>query len=457
MTPWTFQALTFAVLGAPLFGLLGLGLALLLARPPSEKSTARFVRALLGSSLLGALLLAAGALLEDKEQILVSGGPWFELGPYRFELEFLLDGLSLTFALLTLVLGGIVSHFSSRYLHREPGYQRFFLFLLLFVSGMLVLSLAGTVDLLFFGWELVGVSSALLIAFFQRRRDPVENGLRTFAVYRFTDVGLLAAAVLLHHSAHTSRFDVAFGQAHWPEGLPLIQGAAVPGILLLFLLAAMGKSAQVPFGGWLPRAMEGPTPSSAVFYGGISIHAGAFLLLRAAPLLDRSPGVKVVILLVGLSTALFGTFVGRVQADAKSQLAYAAMGQVGLIFVEIALGLRFLALLHIAGHASVRTLQFLRAPSVLQEFHRIQAGRGGELRQSGLHYELLLPLRLRRRLYALALGRGGVEAGVHRFLVAPLLGLAQALEHGEIALGRFFLSPPRKPASRPLGEEETAP
>src|SRR5438045_9561197 len=142
-------------------------------------------------------------------------------------------------------------------------------------------------------------------------------------------------------------------------------------VSLLLLLAAAGKAAQVPFSGWLPRAMEGPTPSSAIFYGAISIHAGAYLLLRVQPMLVQSGFACAMVIAIGVATAIHGTMAGRASADAKTSLASASLTQVGIVFVEIGIGWQSIALVHISGHAMVRTLQFLRAPSMLHDYPKI--------------------------------------------------------------------------------------
>jgi NAD(P)H-quinone oxidoreductase subunit 5 len=252
--------------------------------------------------------------------------------------------------------------------------------------------------------------------------------LRAFAVYRCCDVGLLVGAVLIHHYAHTSDFELVFDRRHFPDGLSHVEGSAATVVALLLVFAALGKSAQVPFGGWLPRAMEGPTPSSAIFYGGLSIHAGAYLLLRASPILDRSPIAAGVLVLIGLVTAVYATLTGRVQSDAKNQLAYASMAQVGLILAEIGLGLRLLAVAHIAGHAAVRTLQFLRAPSLLHELHLIHGAARGELSRPGAPYEQLLPARVRTWLYAIAVHRITLDVVLERWLLGPVLFVARTLD-----------------------------
>jgi NAD(P)H-quinone oxidoreductase subunit 5 len=177
--------------------------------------------------------------------------------------------------------------------------------------------------------------------------------------------------------------------------------------------------------------MEGPTPSSAIFYGALSVHAGAFLLLRAGPLLDQTPLAAGALVAVGGLTAVHATLIGRVQSDVKSALAYASLTQVGIILVEIGLGLRFVALLHMLGHGSLRSLQFLRAPSLLHDLHRVENAVGGHLARSGLRLERLVPGRMRRRLYRLALERAHLDALLDAYVVAPCLGLfrrADALE-----------------------------
>ena len=306
-------------------------------------------------------------------------------------------------------------------MHREPGFNRFFLFYSLFVLGMVTTSLAGTIETLFTGWELVGLSSALLVAFYHERLSPVQNGLRVWCVYRLSDAALLLASVVLHHLTGEGDFDKLMRVGYWPEGTALLTEPQCLAVGLLLLVAAMGKSAMVPFSGWLPRAMEGPTPSSAVFYGALSVHLGAFLLLRVSPLLDQSLTLRVIIVLVGLSTAIFGTFAARVQTDIKCALSFASLTQVGIIVAEIGFGLRYLALIHILGHACLRTLQFLRAPTLLHDYHLLENAIGARLpiRTSLLDRRFSATARL--WLYRLAIQRGYLDACLSDYLVAPVL------------------------------------
>ena len=213
----------------------------------------------------------------------------------------------------------------------------------------------------------------------------------------------------------------------WPGHVNNLAGqeAAIVAVLLVF--AASGKSAQGPFCGWLVRAMEGPTPSSAVFYGAISVHAGAYLLLRIEPLLHYSPVATALVIFIGLTTAFLGTLVHRTCADAKTSLAYASQTQLGLIFAEIGFGWTTFAVVHLISHAVLRTLQFLRSPSMLRDYNRVHAAAGGQIDPTGEHYESLLPKKVQVWLYRIALGRGFYDAIVDRFIVAPAVAFARFL------------------------------
>jgi NAD(P)H-quinone oxidoreductase subunit 5 len=191
------------------------------------------------------------------------------------------------------------------------------------------------------------------------------------------------------------------------------------------LLAASGKAAQVPFSGWLPRAMEGPTPSSAIFYGAISIHAGVYLLLRIQPLLAQSAPAAALVILIGLATAIHGTVTGRASADAKTSLAYASLTQVGVMFVEIGIGWTTIAVAHMLGHTMVRTMQFLRAPSMLHDYHQMHSAMGGEITPAGWQYEDLLPKHVHLWLYRWAFDRGHLDTILDLWVIQPLCKLSR--------------------------------
>lgn len=422
------QAILVFVVLAPgaVFG--GLAFLWLLGCVPGERMVSRitgltfFACALGLAVLLWKLAFGAGAFARGtlaatgSPAVMVTFGNWFAVHAYRFPLVLMVDRLSLPFLAMTVLLSGLIGQFSATYLHRERGFFRFFLLLHLFAFGSLLAFAAGSFDLLAAGWEIVGITSVLLIGFFQLRPAPVENGLRVFAIYRACDIGLLVGIFAMHRWAGTAAFNVSF---------PMLTGTKAVTVCLLFLLAAAGKAAQIPFSGWLPRAMEGPTPSSAIFYGAISIHAGAYLLLRVQPMLAQSKLASALVVLIGAATAVQGTIVGRASADAKTSLAYASLTQVGVVFVEIGMGWTSIAVAHILGHATVRTMQFLRAPSMLHDYHRMRSAIGGEISPSGRQFESLLPEALQLWLYRSAFDRFHLDTILDRWVIHPLLEVSR--------------------------------
>ncbi|MFN0079382.1 MAG: proton-conducting transporter membrane subunit [Prosthecobacter sp.] len=405
---------------------LSLGLLWLLGGAIPERAMSRLTKGVYALLTIVVGMIAWQMWQTDTPSIHVSLGNWFTVGHYGFPLSLLIDRLSLPIVGITVVLTGIVGAFSVRYLHRDPGFHRFFLQLHLFSFGALLIFTANSLDLLIAGWELVGITSVLLIGFFQYRPDPVRNALRVFGIYRIADLNLLLAVFLAHHWFGTASWDAMFS-GEWPGHVSNLNDNAVSVIAVLLVFAASGKSSQGPFCGWLPRAMEGPTPSSAIFYGAISVHAGAYLLLRVEPIIRSSWFATGLVIFIGLTTAVLGTLVHRTCADAKTSLAYASQTQLGLIFAEIGLGWTTLAIIHIIGHAMVRTLQFLRAPSMLHDHHRLHAAAGGHLAPTGAQYDSFLPKYVQLWLYRFALGRGFYDSIVDRFVIAPVLCVARFL------------------------------
>ncbi len=413
--------------GSPAALLVLLGGASLVSRPLPERWTGRLAAGLLTTSCSALVIALAVNGTTRTDTVLLSYGAWSSSHRGGIALEFLVDRLSLGFAALAAAIAGVVSAFSNRYLHREPGYNRYFVLLAMFVTGMLLVSLAGNVEVLFAGWEFVGLSSALLVAFFHERPAPVSNALRVFAVYRLSDAAMLAAAVLLHHVAGSGSLSMLFGRGAAAASTGLTTTSATT-IAVLLVIAVAGKSALLPFSGWLPRAMEGPTPSSAVYYGSLSIHAGCFLLLRSAPLLDQAPVARLLAIALGASTALFAAVTTRVQSDVKSSLAYASLTQVSLIIIEIAIGWHTIAFLHLVGHACFRLLQFLSAPNVLHDLHGIEAAMGERPSGRGTVLDAIMPETIRRRLFLVALERGFLDATLDRFVVGPFGHVASRLD-----------------------------
>ena len=410
------------VVACPLLLTVALGLPSLLGRRVSERATTRLVFAATVVGLLAAVVVLVSMLVLGTRLVSIELGNWVVIPhAYHFSVKFIFDRLSVPLVIMSFILSGTIGAFADRYMHREGGFNRFFVLYAVFVLGMVVTSLAGTIETLFAGWELVGLSSALLIAFFQERPAPSRNALSVWVIYRFSDAALLLAAVAMHHLRGEGDFYKLLGAGTWPEEHATLAANQALVVGLLLLVAAAGKSALVPFSGWLPRAMEGPTPSSAVFYGALSVHLGAFLLLRVSPLLECSTWLAAAVVVLGLTTAVFAYFAGSVQTDIKSALSFASLSQVGIIVAEIGLGFRYIALIHLIGHASLRTLQFVRAPSLLQDYHTLENAIGQRLPAAGTPWSRMAAGRNHVRLYRLALDRGCLDSILAEYVAVPFV------------------------------------
>jgi len=289
----------------------------------------------------------------------------FKNDSFEIFIDYYFDKITAVYALIGSLLTFLVAIFSRYYLHREEGFKRFFNLLLLFFLGYNIIVFSGNFETLFVGWELLGLASFLLIAFYRDRFLPVKNAFKVISLYRLSDICLLLGMWFSHQVWHRN---IAFNIFN--------DTAAVTGHLqhdylycvllsLLLIIASAIKSAQFPFSSWLPRAMEGPTTSSAIFYGSLSTHIGVFVLLRTYPFWEGLLIIKILIIAGGFVTALIASGISRVQSSVKAQIAYSSITQVGLMFVEIALGWHNLALVHFMGNAFLRTYQLLVSPSVL--------------------------------------------------------------------------------------------
>jgi NAD(P)H-quinone oxidoreductase subunit 5 len=429
-----FQLLGLIVITSPAVLLGVLGIPLLLGVTLTERTQASCTKAAVLFGLLASVAILVLMLLTGSRHVPIELGNWVSIEEehFHFHLKFVFDRLSVPFVILSFVLCGTVGAFASVYLHRERGFSRFFLLYAVFLLGMITSSLAGTIETLFFGWELVGLSSALLVAYFHHRPGPVLNGHRVWSVYRIADAAFLVAALAMHHLIGAGDFEVLMGSGPWPDGVAAIDAWSALAVGLLLLVAAAGKSGMVPFSGWLPRAMEGPTPSSAIFYGALSVHLGTFLLLRVSPLLDASAALQVAVVVLGIVSAVFGALASRVQSDVKNALAFASLTQVGIITVEIGLGLRYIALIHMIGHACLRTLQLLRAPSALRDQQMLEDAAGAHLTGD----QARPPQTTSRRqlwLYRFALERGSLDALLDEWIIHPFLRIFRwfdSLERG---------------------------
>jgi NADH-quinone oxidoreductase subunit L len=412
------------VVAMPVMLLCVLGVSSLINRKLSEQATSRWCEGAMVTGLLAAIGVLVLMLVHGTRHEQLDMGNWVAIQHYHFSVKLVFDRLSVPLVILSFVLCGTIAAFATRYMHREGGYNRFFVLYAVFVLGMVLTCLAGTIETLFAGWELVGLSSVLLVAFYHERPAPVENGLRVWIVYRISDAALLVAAIVMHHIQGEGDFDKLLGASPWPEGHLVVAGSQTILVGALLIIAAAGKSALVPFSGWLPRAMEGPTPSSAVFYGALSVHLGAFLLLRMGPILESSPWLAASVVALGLATALYAYLAGSVQTDIKSALCFASLVQVGLIVAEIGCGLRYIALIHLLGNACLRTLQFIRAPTLLRDYHLLENAIGAHLPAAG--GSIAKPSdRFEGWLYRFSLERGYLDALLMRLFVSPLVRFFQ--------------------------------
>lgn len=283
---------------------------------------------------------------------------------FVFAIQFYYDHITAVYSIVGAILFFLVSTFSRYYMHRDEGYKRFFNTILFFALGYNLIIFSGNFETLFIGWEIIGLSSFLLIAFYRNRYLPVKNAFKVLSNYRLSDLSIILAMWMMHHLTHQN---ITFTQLAEANAIALQdnQNNMAVFIVWMIVLAAVVKSAQFPFTSWLPRAMEGPTSSSAIFYGSLSVHIGVFLLLRTWPFWQDMLWIKIVIITIGILTGIIATLIARVQPTIKTQIAYSSAAQIGIIFVEVALGFHILALIHFAGNAFLRTYQLLVSPSVL--------------------------------------------------------------------------------------------
>ncbi|KFI22978.1 NADH-quinone oxidoreductase subunit 5 family protein [Nitrosococcus oceani] len=347
----------------PFLAALFIGIGILsgrIAGEASERLTARITLYASGISLL-AVLIAIFMKLQGLLAEHIVLGTWFESGNYRINISFIFDNLSLAMATTSIILSVMVIRFSINYMHREAGFHRFFLVLSLFAGAMLLLAIGGNAVLSFVGWEVAGVTSYLLIAYAYDRTVAANNATRAFITTRIGDIAFVTAIFFSFFWIGSFEWnDIANDAAELPRGEARV-------LALCFLLAAIAKSAQVPLAPWLARAIVGPTPSSAIFYGAVMVHAGIYLVLRSEPVFEHAPLVMVLMAIIGLLTAIYGFFCGLTQTDTKSALIFSTTAQVGLMFLEAGLGFWDLALWHLCAHAVFRGYQFLTSSSIMQQ------------------------------------------------------------------------------------------
>lgn len=346
-------------------------------------------------------------------------------GNYQFLLDFYFDSISMVYLWVGAFITFLITRYSRFYLHLEEGYKRFFNTLLFFYLAYNLTVLAGNFETLFLGWEMLGISSFLLIAFYRDRYLPVRNAVKVFSIYRIGDIGIILAMWASHHLWHENIAFIKLLDTDLVSEHLASHGGIGLFIAITLLIAAAAKSAQFPFSSWLPRAMEGPTPSSAIFYGSLSVHFGVFLLLRTFPFWEHQLTARILIGVLGLVTALIAYPIARVQSTIKTQIAYASIAQIGIMFIEVALGLQTLALIHFAGNAFLRTYQLLVSPSVVAYMIRDQFY---HFKPKEIILEDTFPRRLEYSLYILSLKEWNLDKTINKLVFNPIKRLGRKLD-----------------------------
>ncbi|MBI4594755.1 MAG: NADH-quinone oxidoreductase subunit L [Candidatus Tectomicrobia bacterium] len=317
---------------------------------------------------------------------------WIAAGVFKAELSFLADPLSAIMMLVVTGVGFLIHIYSIGYMHDDPRYSRFFTYLNLFTFFMLILVVADNLLLMFVGWEGVGLCSYLLIGFWFERKSAADAGKKAFVVNRIGDFGFLLAIMLTFTLFGTVQFNEIFAKIPALTKSGELTTALATVITLLLFLGAVGKSAQIPLYVWLPDAMEGPTPVSALIHAATMVTAGVYMVVRTSPLYVLAPFSMEVVATIGALTAIFSASIGLVQNDIKRVMAYSTVSQLGYMFMGAGVGAFSAAIFHLWTHAFFKALLFLGAGSVIHALSGEQDMRnmGGLKKHLSITYGVLL-------------------------------------------------------------------
>jgi NADH-quinone oxidoreductase subunit L len=341
---------------------------LLFGRRLGEPLAGWFAAAMVG----GAFAVTVGVFLdlvsmdEHSRAHVESLFSWVPVGNLEIDLAFLADPLSITMALFVTGIGFLIHLYSIGYMHGDPKFSKFFLYLNLFVFSMLMLVLGENLLVTFLGWEGVGTCSYLLISFWHTRESAATAGKKAFVTNRVGDWGVMMAMFLAAGLAGT----LSYAELNFLAEEGSLSSVTATGIALMLFIGAVGKSAQLPLYLWLPDAMEGPTPVSALIHAATMVTAGVFLMTRVSPITevayDWAPDI---IMYIGLATALFAAFAAVAQNDIKKVLAYSTVSQLGFMFIAVGSGAYVAAIFHMITHAFFKALLFLGSGSVIHGMH----------------------------------------------------------------------------------------
>jgi NADH-quinone oxidoreductase subunit L len=372
---WLIPALPFA--SAAVLALFGSRL--------SRRIAAWLGTASVGLSALVAIALAASFLFSPptENHWVQHLWTWMSVGDFRPEIALYFDPLTVVMVLVITFVGLLIHLYSVEYMRDDEGFSRFFAYMNLFVAAMLTLVLANNLLLLYLGWEGVGLCSFLLIGFWYKDPANVRAANKAFLVTRVGDTAMVIGLFLL--ATHLRTLDIQDLMRRAAEQWPVGAGIAIAAAALL-LGGAVGKSAQLPLQTWLPDAMAGPTPTSALIHAATMVTAGVYLIARTNALFSLAPPVQFAVALIGAATMLMSAFSAIAQHDIKRVLAYSTMSQIGYMFMALGLGAWSAAIFHFMTHAFFKALLFLAAGAVIQAMHHEQ----DMFRMGGLRFELPL-------------------------------------------------------------------
>jgi NADH-quinone oxidoreductase subunit L len=357
----------------PALPALGAVVLVLFGKRIGEPKAGWLATALMALSFVASVIafFALRSLSPDTRSNVSQGFTWIQAGTFRVDFRFLVDPLSSTMTLFVTGVGTLIHLYAIGYMHGDERFSRFFAYMNLFAASMLVLVLGSSFLLTFMGWEGVGLCSYLLISFWFERNSAAVAGKKAFITNRVGDFGFMLAMFLIFQKLGTLDYSAlgALQKLQPSAASAILPPSAVTAIALLLFLGAMGKSAQLPLHIWLPDAMEGPTPVSALIHAATMVTAGVFLLVRAHVFFDLSNHAGTVVAWVGAITALYAATVALAQNDIKRVLAYSTISQLGYMFLAVGVGAYSAAIFHMITHAFFKALLFLGAGSVIHGMH----------------------------------------------------------------------------------------
>jgi len=346
---------------------------------------------------------------------------WITLGSFNIDVAFMADRLSVVMLSFITVIGTLIHIYAAGYMRGEAGFGKFFSYFNLFMGSMLLLVLADNPIIMFVGWELVGLSSYLLIGFYHHDSANIKAANKAFMLNRVGDFGFIIALALLFITLEGSGYSFASIEAH----IGLIDHSMLTLIGMLLFVGAMGKSAQIPLYVWLPDAMAGPTPVSALIHAGTMVTAGVYMVARFSFLYNEIPDVGEYIAIIGAFSALFAAVIASYQSDIKKILAYSTMSQLGYMFIAVGLGAYSSGIFHVFTHAFFKALLFMGAGAVIIALHHEQ----NIFKMGGLKKELKL---VYATMLIATLAISGIPPFAGFFSKDAILAAAFASEHYSI-------------------------